>query len=144
MSGRIDDSTETEDGKREILAHLRPVQRIIGILRRLRSENNVRILSSSMLQVGSLFFGVSGQFIEKNCSGDVRKIMVVNNSETHDRQLKDAEIVRVSRLQDLKCRLTRGYICLSGGVLIISVQYRLGHPTLTAGHPRTDERGAAN
>jgi hypothetical protein len=66
-------------------------------------------------------------FIEKNCSGDVGEIMIVDDSETHLCVLSSGEKASEELIKG-RTRATRGYICFFGGVLIIRVSFRLATP----------------
>jgi len=84
LTRRIDDRTEAKNVESKVLSKWRPVQRIVRILGRLWREDKIRVIASTMFQVGSLTLRVTSNLIEEYRTRYVREDFVIfENSETH-------------------------------------------------------------
>ena len=79
VGGSVQHGTEQKDESVHLLSPLGPVERIIGILRGLRSENDVRIATCTVLQTNG-DIGMRGLVVQQNGSGDVRELVIFEDT----------------------------------------------------------------
>jgi len=83
VRGSVEHGAKQQDQGIDFLPPLGPVERIVGVLRGLRREDDVRIAAAAVLESDG-DIGVCGLVVEQHRAGNVRKLVIFEDSETHD------------------------------------------------------------
>ena len=73
---RIQHCSKTQNIRDNLLLGCTPIQRIIGVFRGLRCENDVCVFASAVFKAAGDGFAVGGFVVKEDCSRDVREFVV--------------------------------------------------------------------